>query len=983
MHSAHSAGNQHIVDFEVVEQFLRLLDPEATKFIFCSNDDDKDRDKARRAALNVSAVHEYRKAKKEGHLTDQIRQAAQAYFDAAPGYSPMAPCLPIDTSTCNWMNARHVVGCNVCVTIQTMKGEQRGKAHVIRIRAFFAEMDQPPTKPWPLPPSVIVETSPGKQHVYWLVVPDSRAVPLFNGVQQRIVEDYGADPSARDLARYLRLPGSWNLKPGRPPHQVRIIGGNGTAYQLDTILTCFPPVQRPERKSRAVGPAAPITDAKLREIDEAVSAIDLDERDIWLKVGMALHAFTNGADEGLDIWTRHSWEGEAGECEHRWSTFRGGATKIETVFWLARQAGWRGPSPAAVFGDTVPLLPPSAARAGSSMILPPSPAELAARASLPTSAPDQTIDQLVIDTLALHHAGVPVDIVNQNIDLVLSRLITDQMPLAVEEQIVGRLSACNVRRPILRSRLIELKRQLRPSGTVVGMDGQPFVSSRPMIRIIPGTMHKMVVEAEQALIAAGVPIYARQTSLVRPVAETVSASRKRKTRVPRLVDVKRDFLWNELSEHAGWERYLSSKGDWVPADPPKDAADVMLSREGHWQFPQISGLICCPTMLTDGRLILREGLDEETGLLLWSPPPMPVMSERPARADAEAALHLLAGLLGEFPFINEIARSVALSALMTPVLRGGMDAAPAHGFRAHQAGTGKSYLQDLAAAICIGDLCPVMSIGKNDEESEKRLSAALVFGQPIISFDNVNGVIGFDLLCQSIDRPIVEIRILGQTKKVRVPNRSTIFLNGNNMRVTGDMCRRVIVSTLDSKLERPELRNFRRNPLAEILADRGRYVAAILIIARAYIAAGRPGLLPPIQSFGDWSDIVRSALVWLGCADPAEAMRDNFKDDPERQIHSEFMQAFVDNLGDGPTRPWSVSDLMIFGTMGGTDVNGQNYPMLGFRRVMEPWTKKSPSALGKWLSNREGSNVDNMIIRKIEDPKNGHRWFVEKISHDL
>jgi|ERR1700722_9782726 len=45
-----------------------------------------------------------------------------------------------------------------------------------------------------------------------------------------------------------------------------------------------------------------------------------------------------------------------------------------------------------------------------------------------------------------------------------------------------------------------------------------------------------------------------------------------------------------------------------------------------------------------------------------------------------------------------------------------------------------------------------------------------------------------------------------------------------------------------------------------ILAEK---VSACLMIARASIEEGKPGKLNPIASFRDWSDLVRSALVWL------------------------------------------------------------------------------------------------------------------------
>ena len=163
-----------------------------------------------------------------------------------------------------------------------------------------------------------------------------------------------------------------------------------------------------------------------------------------------------------------------------------------------------------------------------------------------------------------------------------------------------------------------------------------------------------------------------------------------------------------------------------------------------------------------------------------------------------------------------------------------------HAARAPTAGSGKSYVFDIASAIAIGQPCPVMAAGRTEEETEKRLGAALLAGQPIINIDNVNGELGGDALCQIIERPIVEVRILGKSERARIEARSTVFATGNNLRLLGDMTRRVILCTLDARRERPELRQFKRDPVAEVLGDRGRYVGAALTVVRAYLVAGKP-----------------------------------------------------------------------------------------------------------------------------------------------
>jgi putative DNA primase/helicase len=89
-----------------------------------------------------------------------------------------------------------------------------------------------------------------------------------------------------------------------------------------------------------------------------------------------------------------------------------------------------------------------------------------------------------------------------------------------------------------------------------------------------------------------------------------------------------------------------------------------------------------------------------TGLLLIGPvAAMPAMPGEPSKDDAREALARLRQLLDEFPFVDDVSRSVALSALITPVVRGACNCVPGHFFDSPTPGTGKSYLQDVATAI--------------------------------------------------------------------------------------------------------------------------------------------------------------------------------------------------------------------------------------------------------------------------------------------
>ena len=236
---------------------------------------------------------------------------------------------------------------------------------------------------------------------------------------------------------------------------------------------------------------------------------------------------------------------------------------------------------------------------------------------------------------------------------------------------------------------------------------------------------------------------------------------------------------------------------------------TILSRDGERRLPILAGVITTPTLRPNGTILSQPGYDGQTRLLLLDPPQLPPIPDMPSKAEASAALDLLDSLLEGFPFVDDASRSVALSGIITPVVRRATPVAPLHANTAPVAGSGKSYLIDIASAVHSGERAPVIAAGRTEEETEKRLGAALLNGQPIVSIDNVNGQLGGDALCQMIERPVVSLRPLGVSKLVKIESHATMFATGNNIQLVGDMTRRVIVCSLDPNMERPELRTFR------------------------------------------------------------------------------------------------------------------------------------------------------------------------------
>jgi hypothetical protein len=327
--------------------------------------------------------------------------------------------------------------------------------------------------------------------------------------------------------------------------------------------------------------------------------------------------------------------------------------------------------------------------------------------------------------------------------------------------------------------------------------------------------------------------------------------------------------------------------------------------------------------------------------------------------------------------------------MITSVARAAFPVVPMHIAKAPTAGSGKSYLWDVAAAIGLGQLMPVMAVGRTEEETEKRLGAALIAGQPLLSIDNVNGELGGDALCQAIERPVINIRILGKSEHVQIEARGlSLFATGNNITTSNDLTRRVITATLDPQMEQPESRDFAGDPVATVMADRGAYIAACLTICRAYVAAGRPKPKPrppKLASFGEWSDTVRSALVWLERDDCVTTMEVARTEDPGRNALRAMLTTWAEAFGTGPEHSVTLAKAVAKAEETNPKSGTLTYPELSaaIMAVGTPWRAQQVDLrkLGHWMQRHRGNVVDGMRFANDFNPKGGSKWWIETPAH--
>ena len=487
----------------------------------------------------------------------------------------------------------------------------------------------------------------------------------------------------------------------------------------------------------------------------------------------------------------------------------------------------------------------------------------------------------------------------------------------------------------------------------------PPQGARPTIQVMDGQLLRILSETEDALLASGLPIFSRAGMLVEPVAESMSAADGRKTVVARLRPLSPESFLGPAAESAAFQKYDRKRNAWVDTDPPLRHMRVILASERRWRFPHVTGVISTPTLRPNGSLLIDPGHDPETELYLLPGFQLPPIPEHPTKDQALAALKLLIDLYSEFSFQRIdgehdrlLNRSAALSGLLTALVRGSLPTAPMLLVRAHMAGTGKSYLVDTAAIVATGRLCPVITALKSVEETEKRLGSVVLSGIAMISLDNCTHDLGGELLCQIAERPVVKIRILGRSEMPDCEVHTAVYATGNNITFKGDMVRRGLVCNLDTLEERPELRKFNRDTLRQAATNRGAYVAAGLTVMRAYLAAGAPPVCGPFGSYGEWSMMVRSPLVWLGEPDPVASIDTTQAEDSELADLREMIDQWRDELK--LDEPYASASIIEAASAAPAGFNPPGFKQLLLRIAGDKDGNISAKRFGEWLRRNSG-----------------------------
>lgn len=406
---------------------------------------------------------------------------------------------------------------------------------------------------------------------------------------------------------------------------------------------------------------------------------------------------------------------------------------------------------------------------------------------------------------------------------------------------------------------------------------------------------------------------------------------------------------------------------------PRDAAGLLLADVDLLpNARELRGVVHTPVVRADGSVLDRPGYDDGTGLLYLPDRGLVVepVPERPTREQLVAAVALVARMVVDFRYVTPHDRANYLGLLLTPLLR--EVCPPPYKLAvlgAHEKGSGKGLQATILRTLHGGVMRPPLP--HEDEEVRKAITTTLwTTTAPVVVFDNAVGTLRSDQLAMLLTTDTWTDRLLGTNREVTVANDRLWLVTANNLGVGGDLARRVLRVTIDPGTPHPELRTGFAIPNLKgwVRDHRGEVLHALLVMVRAWVAAGRP--VPPLASgddYGQWVQVVGGILTHAGVdgtfgyVDPAERTG---ADDDE---WSEFLRAAHRAFGHNA---WQVRELLALvvelpdpSAAGRLDLDVLPAELTAKRRYGDPLARLA-RPLGKWLQNREGRWADGRAARR-------------------
>jgi hypothetical protein len=445
-----------------------------------------------------------------------------------------------------------------------------------------------------------------------------------------------------------------------------------------------------------------------------------------------------------------------------------------------------------------------------------------------------------------------------------------------------------------------------------------------------------------------------------------------------LIPVTDPWLRTYIGRLVRCERFDKRSNKSEAADVPRELVEAIQSNTTDRRLNVLEAVVSDPIMRLDGSILDVPGYSARDRLLFESgatdPPRVP---NDPTDEQVRTAFGELWHPFIQFPFVDDCDRAAIVAALLTAVVRPILETAPGFVFDAPSAGSGKTRL-----AQCVSWVAGVApheeAPPSTDEETAKRLFSLLRGGAKVILWDNyTQPVYGNSALCAFLTAGQYTSRVLGVSQTETVANRAMFLATGNNIRVQGDACRRLLKCRIDAGIERPSMRTFDLEPATWVRDHRQTMRVAALTILRGFQSRGAPRQIGTTAgSFENWDRLVRQCVVWLGrsglasvgLGDPYTSAEANMDSDSEMEVLLDLMKAWRSTFED---RWISAGDALRSAPF--SSLNDAINAITGGDHTF------NDRRFGRWLQKHRDLPVSGLkIVSKRED--NANRYAVIRTS---
>lgn len=406
---------------------------------------------------------------------------------------------------------------------------------------------------------------------------------------------------------------------------------------------------------------------------------------------------------------------------------------------------------------------------------------------------------------------------------------------------------------------------------------RPATFSKALINVTNRHLPEVIAAAWQAELSAPIgpdSLFVRDGKLVR-------LDRER-----RIVNVSQPKLKTRLHDVAEWVK-RTAKADETgkttfcdkPGNIPDDAPAMMIETP-HPDLPELEAVITTPVFGASGNLIAQRGYHADDklwyaadGLALEDVPLVPTDEE------LRGAVDLLLDLVCDVPFASESDRTHWIAMALLPFVWRLIDGPfKLHLIEASTPGTGKSLLAKLLGIIVTGGEIPATPWSRKEEEVAKTITAKLRGGDQIVFFDNVRNGIDSETLAATATGRVVGARTLGVSDAPPLANDATWVITANNPQLSFEVARRFLrirLVALEANPHGRDVNDFRHPEIYDwTRTHRSELVRALLVLVRAWQAAGSPAGKGRSASFEGWVKVIGGIVQHAGLPDFLESSRE-------------------------------------------------------------------------------------------------------------